>query len=276
MNNFRESKFKQLQLFVISDSIGETAQRIINAVLAQFPKLENYDIKKFPFVDSKEVLMQILADALNEKAIVVTTLVDSELNKVCADFAKSTGLEYVDYMTELMTKVSHRTHMEPTHESGSLYLMDQEYFKRIEAIEFAVRYDDGKDPKGFRKADLVILGISRTSKTPLSMYLANRSVKVANLPLIPEVPIPKELFQLNNVPVIGLTASPEYIMRVRQSRLDSLGLNGSSSYVALDRIKEELNFAHELYESLGAIVIDVENRSIEESAQLIEEAYKNQ
>ena len=92
MNNFRESRLKQLQLFVISDSIGETAQRIINAVLAQFPKLENYDIKKFPFVDSKEVLIQILSDALNEKAIVVTTLVDSELNQICADFSRKTGL----------------------------------------------------------------------------------------------------------------------------------------------------------------------------------------
>ncbi|MEG0285327.1 MULTISPECIES: pyruvate, water dikinase regulatory protein [Vagococcus] len=274
MNKLKERHYRQVRLFVVSDSIGETAQRVINAVLAQFPDLNNYEIKKFPFVDSKEVLTDILSDALHEKAVVVTTLVNDELNKFCADFSKETGLEYVDYMSPLVNIVSKRTQMAPSSQSGSLYLMNEDYFNRVEAIEFSVRYDDGKDPKGFAKSDLVILGISRTSKTPLSMYLANRSFKVSNLPLIPEVPVPKELFQIESKRIIGLTADPEYIRKVRQSRLVSLGLTGSSSYVSLDRIKEELKYSQNLYEKLGATVINVENKSIEESAQLIEEHSK--
>ncbi len=274
MNNLREKHYRQVRMFVVSDSIGETAQRVINAVLAQFPDLADYEVKKFPFVDSKEVLTSILADALKEKAIVVTTLVDEELNQLCADFSKRTGLEHVDYMSPLVNIISERTQMKPTHKSGTLYQMDEDYFNRVEAIEFSVRYDDGKDPKGFAKSDVVILGISRTSKTPLSMYLANRSYKVSNLPLIPEVPIPKELFQVDGTKIIGLTADAEYIRKVRQSRLVSLGLTGSSSYVSLERIKEELKFSKELYQKLGATVINVENKSIEESAQLIEEHSK--
>ena len=274
MNKLKERHYRQVRLFVVSDSIGETAQRVINAVLAQFPDLNNYEIKKFPFVDSKEVLTDILSDALHEKAVVVTTLVNDELNKFCADFSKETGLEYVDYMSPLVNIVSKRTQMAPSSQSGSLYLMNEDYFNRVEAIEFSVRYDDGKDPKGFAKSDLVILGISRTSKTPLSMYLANRSFKVSNLPLIPEVPVPKELFQIESKRIIGLTADSEYIRKVRQSRLVSLGLTGSSSYVSLDRIKEELKYSQNLYEKLGATVINVENKSIEESAQLIEEHSK--
>ncbi|MBO0438581.1 pyruvate, water dikinase regulatory protein [Vagococcus fluvialis] len=275
MNKLRERHYRQVRLFVVSDSIGETAQRVINAVLAQFPDLNNYEIKKFPFVDSKEVLTNILSDALQEKAVVVTTLVNEELNELCADFARRTGLEYVDYMSPLVKIVSERTQMTPSYQSGSLYLMDEDYFNRVEAIEFSVRYDDGKDPKGFAKSDLVILGISRTSKTPLSMYLANRSFKVSNLPLIPEVPVPKEIFQIDSRRIIGLTADPEYIRKVRQSRLVSLGLTGSSSYVSLERIKEELKYSQNLYQQLGATIINVENKSIEESAQLIEEHAKS-
>ncbi|MBO0442174.1 pyruvate, water dikinase regulatory protein [Vagococcus fluvialis] len=275
MNKLRERHYRQVRLFVVSDSIGETAQRVINAVLAQFPDLNNYEIKKFPFVDSKEVLTNILSDALQEKAVVVTTLVNEELNELCADFARRTGLEYVDYMSPLVKIVSERTQMTPSYQSGSLYLMDEDYFNRVEAIEFSVRYDDGKDPKGFAKSDLVILGISRTSKTPLSMYLANRSFKVSNLPLIPEVPVPKEVFQIDSRRIIGLTADPEYIRKVRQSRLVSLGLTGSSSYVSLERIKEELKYSQNLYQQLGATIINVENKSIEESAQLIEEHAKS-
>ena len=275
MNKLRERHYRQVRLFVVSDSIGETAQRVINAVLAQFPDLNNYEIKKFPFVDSKEVLTNILSDALQEKAVVVTTLVNEELNELCADFARRTGLEYVDYMSPLVKIVSERTQMTPSYQSGSLYLMDEDYFNRVEAIEFSVRYDDGKDPKGFAKSDLVILGISRTSKTPLSMYLANRSFKVSNLSLIPEVPVPKEIFQIDSRRIIGLTADPEYIRKVRQSRLVSLGLTGSSSYVSLERIKEELKYSQNLYQQLGATIINVENKSIEESAQLIEEHAKS-
>ncbi|MGY3750194.1 pyruvate, water dikinase regulatory protein [Vagococcus acidifermentans] len=267
----RRANENEAKIFVVSDSIGETAQRVINAVLAQFPTLTDIEIKKFPFINSEEDLVPVLADALQEKAIVVTTLVDEGLNQRCATFARKTGLRYIDYMSDLIRMVSEQTNVEPVYKSGSLHQLDREYFDRIEAVEFAVRYDDGKDAKGFLKSDIVILGISRTSKTPLSMYLANKSYKVSNLPLIPEVPVPQEIFQIEPRRLIGLTAEPEYIMNVRQARLSSLGLGGESAYVNLDRIKNELAFSQELYENLGATVVNVKNKSIEEVAQCIEQ-----
>ncbi|AQP54238.1 phosphoenolpyruvate synthase regulatory protein [Vagococcus penaei] len=269
MNTLQERREKKLTLFVISDSIGETAQRVIHAVLAQFPSLEDYDIQTFPFIDSAESLGGILRDALKEKAVVITTLVSQELTEVCQEFCERTGLEWLDYMTPLLSVVAKRTHLTPSYESGSQYRLNQDYFKRVEAMEFAVRYDDGKEAKGFLKADIVILGVSRTSKTPLSMYLANKSYKVANLPLIPEVSLPKEIDELEGKVVIGLTANANYLMSVRQSRLASLGLQGTSSYVELERIKAELAYARDVFEKTGAYVIDVTNQSIEETAQQI-------
>lgn len=259
-----------LNIFVVSDSVGETAQKVITAVLAQFPDLEKVEMEKFPFVDSKETLMAILRDALQEKAVVVTTLVDKEMNQCCRDFAQKTGLTVVDYMTELMNVIELKTQITPAYERGLIRHLDQQYFDRVEAIDFAVRYDDGKDAKGFDKADLVILGISRTSKTPVSMYLANKSLKVANLPIIPEVEIPEEIHAIDSKKIIGLTADADYIWNIRQSRLHSLGLSGETSYVDKDRIAEELKTANELYRQLGAHVVNVKNKSIEEIAQEIE------
>ncbi|MGY3766177.1 pyruvate, water dikinase regulatory protein [Vagococcus vulneris] len=269
MNSLQQRRDKKLTLFVISDSIGETAQRVIHAVLAQFPKLTEYDIKTFSFIDSEDVLTDILTDALKEKAVIITTLVNQTLNQQCDKFCRKTGLERIDYMSPLLDIISERTQQTPTYESGSQYQLNQDYFKRVEAVEFAVRYDDGKESKGFPKADIVVLGVSRTSKTPLSMYLANKSFKVANLPLIPEVSLPKEINDLENKVVIGLTANANYLMNVRQSRLNSLGLGGNSSYVELERIKQELAYAREVFDQTNAYVIDVTNQSIEETAQQI-------
>ncbi|MGX7014079.1 pyruvate, water dikinase regulatory protein [Vagococcus silagei] len=275
MNQLQKRRESPLKLFVISDSIGETAQRVIHAVLAQFPDLDEYEVKTFPFINSKEGLLEICQDALNEKAVLVTTMVDLELNQVCREFCDKTSLELVDYMSELMGIISNRTHMEPIFESGSQYHLNQEYFKRVEAVEFAVRYDDGKDAKGFKDADIVVLGVSRTSKTPLSMYLANKSYKVANLPLIPEVMLPHEIEDLKGKVVIGLTANANYLMNVRQARLSSLGLEGLSSYVKLERIKEELAYARDVFEKTDAYEIDVTNQSIEETAQAVIEYHND-
>lgn len=259
-----------LKIFVVSDSVGETAQKVITAVLAQFPDLGKVEIEKFPFVDSSETLMPILRDALQEKAVVVTTLVEEEMNQICHDFSKKTGLTVIDYMTELMKVIELKTQLTPAYERGLIRHLDQQYFDRVEAIDFAVRYDDGKDARGFDKADIVILGISRTSKTPVSMYLANKSMKVANLPIIPEVKIPQEIYEIDAKKIVGLTADADYIWNIRQSRLHSLGLSGETSYVDKKRIEEELKSANELYQQLGAHIVNVKNKSIEEISQEIE------
>ncbi|MDH6365474.1 regulator of PEP synthase PpsR (kinase-PPPase family) [Enterococcus sp. PF1-24] len=265
---------KKAKLYLISDSVGETAQKTISAVAAQFPNVDLSDIQRYPFTNDEEHLLEILKDALLDKAIVVTTLVNKQLVDLVADFSQRTGLQYVDFMTPLSTVIEHTFGEAPLQEPGALHRLNQKYFSRVAAMEFAVKYDDGKDAKGFLEADFIILGVSRTSKTPLSMYMANRGFKVANLPLIPEVELPKELFEIDAKKIVGLTTSPESLVEIRKSRMHSLGLKGESNYTNEERIEMELNYAHDLFDKLGILVINVDKRSIEESSVLIEEHHK--
>lgn len=263
-----------VKIYLVSDSVGETAQKIISAVSAQYPSVDMNDIQRFPFVTDKELLQSILKDALHDSAIVVATLVNKELVQLLKDFARRTNLQYVDYMSPLSQIIEGSFGIQPLQEPGALHKLNEHYFNRVAAIEFAVRYDDGKDPKGFLEADYVLLGVSRTSKTPLSMYLANKNYKVANLPLIPESPLPKELAQIPQDKIIGLTTSVDSLQSIRISRLHSLGLKEGSAYTDCARIQAELNYANEIFDQYQAMVINVENKSIEESAAIIEEFSK--
>lgn len=265
---------KKAKIYLVSDSVGETAQKIVSAVSAQFPELDMDDMRLYPFTTDEENMMEILRDALMDKAIVVTTLVDKKLVKSVDAFSKRTGLQIVDFMTPLTKIIEQSFGVEAREEPGALHRLNQEYFNRVAAMEFAVKYDDGKDPRGFLDADFVLLGVSRTSKTPLSLYLANRGYKVANLPLIPEVELPKEIFEINSEKIIGLTTNVGSLLEIRRSRMQSLGLKGESNYTNENRIMKELEYANELFEKLAIMVINVGNRSIEESSMLIEECYK--
>lgn len=160
-------------------------------------------------------------------------------------------------------------------ESGALRKLNEAYFKRIEAIEYSVKYDDGKHFSDIGEADALIVGVSRTSKTPLSMYLANKGYKIANIPLVPEVSIPDSVFKQKGLQVFGLTASPQYIANIRKSRAETLGLSKASQYNNLNRIKEELSYAEEVFKKLNATVINTEYKSIEESAFYIEKFLQN-
>lgn len=156
-------------------------------------------------------------------------------------------------------------------EKGKIRELDEDYFKRIDAIEYAVKYDDGKHFTDIEEADVLIVGVSRTSKTPLSMYLANKGYRVANIPLVPEIGIPYDIVKDKKLKVIGLTASPEYIMSIRTERVKVLGMKGKQAYYNdLQRIKAELAYAEEVFKQLNATVINTEYRSIEESAFYIE------
>ena len=217
-------------LYAISDSIGETAQQVAKAAISQFDiKEETYDIRRFPYVSTKETLMEILESAKNENSIIVYTLVSENLGDIVEDFCAKENLHCVDLMSQIVNILSEKIGTPPKREPGIIRRMNEEYFRRIEAIEFAVKYDDGKDPRGVLKADLVLVGISRTSKTPLSMYLANRNIKVANIPLVPEIPIPKEVYEINPKKIIGLTNTPEKLNEIRQSRLKALGLSSNAN-----------------------------------------------
>lgn len=265
---------KDILIYTISDSLGETSQKLISAVAAQYPNLNFNCSYRFPFVTKEEELIGILKDAVTDDAMVVSTLVNKDLVKLAQDFAKEANLAYLDLMHPFFDIIESKTGDKPIEEPGTVHRLDTAYFDKISAMEFAVKYDDGKNPHGFIESDIVILGVSRTSKTPLSLYLANKGYKVSNLPLIPEVPLPSVLDEIDPGRIIGLTCQSDTLAKIRRHRLDTLGLKQTSSYTNMDKIYEELNYANEVFQKYGAYVIDVTDKSIEEMTLLVEKHIK--
>ncbi len=258
-----------ITIYVISDSIGETGELIAKASVKQF-ETNDFEIKRYPYHNSIEDIEPVLEDAAKySNSLVVYTNVVAETSEYIKQKGKELGLKTVDVMKEPMARIEEIVGYPPRREPGLIRRLDENYFKKVEAIEFAVKYDDGKDPRGAKKADICLIGISRTSKTPLSMYLAHKLYKVANIPLVPEVPVPKEVYQKDVRRVIGLTCNPEKLISIREARLKSLGLSESAKYADLGRIKEELSYSKQIMEELGCIVIDVSDRAMEETAGII-------
>lgn len=258
-----------IDIYIVSDSLGETAKTVAKACIYQFPNHENWNIRRHPYINNKNLLMDVLEKAKEVNALVMYSMVNQELVDYAKSYCEDNNISYIDLLSSVIGQMSEKAGIEPIREPGVIRKMDKSYFDRIEAIEFAVKYDDGKDPRGVLKADVVLVGISRTSKTPLSMYLANKQLKVANVPLVPEVPIPKELMEVETKRIIGLTNSPDTLNRIRMERLRALGLSGTANYAKLERILEELDYSEEIMKTLKCPVINVSNKAIEETAGII-------
>lgn len=263
---------KQPLVFVLSDSVGDTAELVIKAGLSQFTN-GNYDIHRVPYVDDKTIIDETLDLVKEKEALLAFTLVDPELRDYMNQRSEQLDVEVIDIMGPMMDLMERKFKNEPRLEPGLVYKLDKDYFKRIEAIEFAVRYDDGRDPRGISRADIVLIGVSRTSKTPLSQYLAHQRYKVANIPLVPEVDPPEELFQLDRMKCIGLRISREKLIDIRKERLKALGLGDHATYATLQRIDEELAYFDKIIEKVGCEVIDVSNKAVEETANIIMHNY---
>lgn len=259
---------KNLVVYVLSDSVGETGELLSRAALSQFD-LRNNEVRRFPYITDKEHALEIIEEARSERSIIIFTIVIEELRDFILEKTREYKIPTVDLMTPALDAISEKLGMEPKRESGVIRKLDENYFNKIEAVEFAVKYDDGKDSRGIKEADIVLIGISRTSKTPLSMYLAHKNYKVANIPLVPEVEPPAELFKLNSKKVVGLVSRPQKINEIRQERLKALGLSDSADYATVGRIEEELEYSRDIMDKLGCIVIDVSNKAIEETAGII-------
>jgi len=216
---------------------------------------------------TKEKIDCIISN-INERDVIVQTLVDGAL----ASYVKEKGLEknikVIDLLSEMLSAFEEKLGVKAEGNPGLNRKMGEEYFKRIDALEFAVKYDDGKDTNGLKEADVVILGVSRTSKTPLSLYLANRNIKVMNVPIIQDLILPEQLYEVKRK-VIGLTNSVEQLNRLREERLKTLGVSENSDYTNEIQIFEELEYALEIMEKLGCPIIDVQNKAVEETAELI-------
>jgi regulator of PEP synthase PpsR (kinase-PPPase family) len=257
-------------VFVVSDSLGETADRVARAAASQFRE-QSFDIRRVPYVTAKEMVDELIIEASQQNSLIVHTLVYPELREYINGLAEEKGIPCVDIMGPMLDAFSQATEEQPRLLPGLVHQLDEEYFREIEAVEFAVKYDDGKDPRGLLKADVVLVGVSRTSKTPLSMYLAHRGYRVANVPLVPEVSPPEEIFMLPKNRIVGLTINGQQLQQIRQERLKVLGLQPNANYASDERINEELDYGRRIMERIECPVIDVTRRAVEETASQVME-----
>ncbi len=262
-------------IFVVSDSTGETAERVVRAALLQFPQ-QRVRIRLFTRVRDPDAVADVLQKASDAGAMVVFTLVSPDLREYFHEIAAREHVEAVDVIGQLIHKVGTYLDETPLNRPTATLPLSEEYFRRVEAIEFAVKSDDGKEPRNLRKADLVLTGVSRTSKTPLSTYLAGRGLKVANVPLVLGVPPPPELAEVPPEKVVGLTINLEKLMEIRRSRLIQLGMPADANYGLRDHVQAELDYADAIFsEHPTWMVVDVSGRAIEETATIILESIKD-
>ena len=252
-------------VYILSDSVGETAELVAKAAASQYNSGQ-VEVRRIPYVNDEETIREIVAEARENGGIIIYTIITPYLRELVRRLAGQAGVPQADIMGPVMSAFAQIMPAQPKMEPGLVRRLDSQYFRRVEAIEFAVKYDDGKDPRGLKLAELVLVGVSRTSKTPLSMFLANKQIKVANVPLVPEVQPPEELFEIGRDKVVGLTIAPDQLFAIRKERLLALGLRHQSSYASLERILKELEFSEGIMKNLGCPVFDVTNKAVEETA----------
>ena len=259
---------------VLSDSTGETAEKVVRAAMLQFPH-SGAQIRLHTRVRTKEAARPILERAAREGALVVFTVVSPELREFIHASSYELRVEALDLIGSLIGKLTVYLDRQPINQPSAAMPLSDEYFRRIEAVEFTVKSDDGKEPRNFKKADLVLVGVSRTSKTPLSTLLAQRGLKVANLPLVLGVPTPPELEEANMERCVGLTIGLDPLVEIRKARLKQLGMSVDANYGLKDQVKAELEYAKTIFaKHPNWPVIDVTGRAIEETAVIILESLK--
>jgi [pyruvate, water dikinase]-phosphate phosphotransferase / [pyruvate, water dikinase] kinase len=258
----------RLHLHLLSDSTGETLEMIAKAALAQFDDAEV--IRHFwPMVRSQQHLDRILADITANPGLVIFTLVNTETRSRLEERCRALGLPTIAALDAVTDALEDMLGQQAKARPGRQHLMDAAYFDRVEAIQFTIAHDDGVGWENWEAADIVLAGVSRTSKTPTSIYLANRGYRTANIPIVVESPPPQALFGLRHPLVVGLTTAPERLIQVRRNRLLSLNQAPETDYVDVDQVAREVQFARRMFADNGWPVIDVTRRSIEETAAAV-------
>jgi regulator of PEP synthase PpsR (kinase-PPPase family) len=253
-----------VELHVVSDATGATASRLVQALEAQFPGQDFKEIRH-PRAETPDDLRLAVERAKGRPAVLLYTLVDAELRDVMRQLCRSARVHYCDILGHPMEAVARVSGSAAQMRPGARPVLDDQYFQRISAIEFAVRFDDGV-AAGLHEADIVLVGVSRTSKTPLSMYLGYLGYKTANVPIVKGIKPPKELFEIDPARVVGLTIEAERLAEIRQERARRLGGSSHRDYTELVSIYEELDEAAAVQRRLKAPIIDTTELSIEETA----------
>ena len=258
----------RLHLHLVSDSTGETLEMIVKAALAQF---DDADVIRhfWPMVRSRQHLERILADIASNPGLVLFTMVSHDIRTVLEERCWALGLSAIPAIDAVTIALEDMLGQQAKARPGRQHALDAAYFARVEAIQFTIAHDDGVAWEDWERADIILAGVSRTSKTPTSIYLANRGYRMANIPIVVESPPPPALFGLRGPLVVGLTTAPERLIQVRRNRLLSLNQAPDTAYVDNERVARELRYARRMFADNGWPVIDVTRRSIEETAAAV-------
>ena len=258
------------EIFLISDSTGETIDRIFTALKAQFKDF-SYKTQQFSFTRTENQISEILKEAKTKKnTIILYTLVDQKLALFLNELSEKNSIPCFGVLGELIENFSKILNKQSLNIPSRQHKLNEEYYERVEAIQFTMRHDDGNDVKDIEESDIILLGVSRTSKTPTSIYLANRGYKTSNIPLVNENSIPEKIRKnKKKICVVGLTTDPERLIDLRKNRLRSLKENEKTDYTNLKKISEEVKTARKTFKKYKWPVIDVTRKSVEETAASI-------
>jgi [pyruvate, water dikinase]-phosphate phosphotransferase / [pyruvate, water dikinase] kinase len=263
------------QIYLISDSTGETLDRIFLALKAQFVNIE-YKVHSYSFTRTQNQILKILDDAKkNNNSIILYTIVDNNLAKYLANKSDEKKIPCFGVLGNLILSFSKLLNQKASHQPSGQHALNDEYYRRIEAIQFTMNHDDGNLTNEIEKSDIILLGVSRTSKTPTSIYLANKGYKTSNIPLVNEKSIPEKLKKLPNMNcIVGLTAEPERLVDIRKNRLTNLKETENIKYVDIETIRHETEEAKKTFKKYRWPVIDVTRKSVEETAASIIKIYE--
>ena len=257
------------QVYLISDSTGETLDRIFMALKAQFNNFE-YHLNQFSFTRTENQISTILNDAKKQESpIILYTVVNSKLAKFLAEEASKKNIPCFGVLGDLILNFSKILNEKATHQPSAQHVLDEDYYKRIEAIQFTMNHDDGNNTENILESDIILVGVSRTSKTPTSIYLANKGLKTSNIPLVNDMSIPNDIVKSKNLCVIGLTTEAERLYDIRRNRLNSLKENEASDYTNLEKIRLEVEQSKKIFKKNNWPTIDVTRKSVEETAASI-------
>jgi len=259
---------------LVSDSTGETLVGMMKASTAQFPSCTALE-HLHALVRSENQLEKTLQDIKNKPGVVLYTLVNAERRRRLEDFCVSENIPFISILDSSLAMLGRYLGAAMISEVGAQRNLDAEYYQRIEALDFAMAHDDGQNVSGLAKADIVLLGVSRTSKTPTSIYLANRGYRTGNIPLVPGAPLPTALDAMKTPFIVGLVAAPDIIVQIREQRLMGLKQDGQTDYIDQDRVRDEMRQAKRMFLKKGYKVVDVTRKSIEETAAQIINLYKS-
>ena len=259
---------KNINIHLISDSTGETLSSISKAVLSQFPDVE---VNEFIWsLTRSEIQINKLLDSIKlNPGIVLYTILDEEFVKKIISFCRLNNIPCISALDEIINKFSKFLDAEAISSPGRQHELDEGYFKRIEAINFTINHDDGQKIKDVEDSDVIIVGPSRTSKTPTCIYLAYRGIKSANVPYVEEIGLPKRIFEIKNKLIIGLTISPDILIQIRKNRMKQIESGKKFDYIDLDQVKNEIIQSRKIYLKNNWPIIDVSRKSVEETATSI-------